>query len=271
MSMNRRLRASLAAVAVAGVTLALAAPADAAPPKRVAAPVISVSPVSPTNHTSATFTWTEATTGVTFACTFDGATVPCGTTQSKTVTGLTSKTHTFTVRASRSGWKTATASKTLVVDLVAPAVPTVSAPPAVTKSGIAPTFTDSAGDLAGYECSVDGDVFAGCVSGATITVTGDGRHDLAVRAVDNVGNVSGNRTVSWILDTSVSKPFIASGPSPLTTSVSASFSFGAADTDAVLSCQLVNATTSAAVAPNPVPFSACTSGTPLPAPPVRTR
>src|SRR5436190_680154 len=107
MTMNRRLRASLAAVAVAGVALALAAPA----------------------------------------------------------------------------------AKTLVVDLVAPAVPTVSAPPAVTKSGIAPTFTDSAGDLAGYECSVDGDVFAGCVSGATITVTGDGRHDLAVRAVDNVGNV----------------------------------------------------------------------------------
>jgi hypothetical protein len=248
MSRNRRLRASLAAVAAMGVLLSLAAPADAAPPKRVAPPVISVSPTSPTNQRTATFTWTESTTGVTFACSFDAVTVPCGTTQSKTFTNLSGATHTFTVRASRSGWKTASASKTLTVDLTRPTAPTVSAP-AITRLPAAPTFSSTSLDLASYECSLDGADYTACTSGTPVPAAPDGRHTFDVRAIDKVGNISDPTQVAWLVDTFVAKPFVLTGPNTQTTSTSASFTFGSHESDATFECAIDGGA-----------YAACTSG-----------
>lgn len=252
MSGRRGVRVCLAAVATFGVLLTVAAPADAVPPKRVSPPQITVTPTSPSRSTTATFTWTEATSGVTFTCLFDGGTVPCGTTRSKTFTGLTERTHTFTVKATRPGYKQATSSRSFTVDLTPPAAPTVSAPPAATNNvvnPVAPTFTDTSSDVARYECSLDAAAFVGCVSGARIDAAPDGRHTLAVRAVDQAGNTSAATTVSWIVDTFVAKPFISAGPAAQTKSTSSVFFFGDVDSDAVLSCSL-----------NGAAFSACTSG-----------
>jgi hypothetical protein len=248
MLVNRRLRAPLAAVVALGVALAVAAPAEAAR-KRVAAPVVSVSPSSPSNQTSATFTWTEATAGATFTCTFDKVAVACGAAQSVTVTGLTATTHTFTVRASVSGWRSASASKSLVVDLTAPGAPTVSGVPTITRTPISPVFSSSAADVASYECSLDNDVFVACASGSPIAASPDGRHTLDVRALDSVGNASRATRATWIVDTFVAAPFVLSGPSERTTSTSASFTFGSHETDATFECALDGSV-----------FAACTSG-----------
>jgi len=249
MLVNRRLRPPLVAAVVLGVALSVTGPADAAWGKRVAAPVISVSPSSPSNQTSATFGWTEATAGATFACTFDKVAVSCGTSRSVTVTGLTAKTHTFTVRASLAGWRSASASRSLVVDLTAPGAPTVSGVPTITRTPISPAFTSAAADVASFECSLDGDVFVACASGSPIAASPDGRHTLDVRALDSVGNASPATRATWIVDTFVATPFVLSGPSGRTTSTSASFTFGSHESDATFECALDGSV-----------FTACTTG-----------
>ena len=51
------------------------------------------------------------------------------------------------------------------------------------------TFASPAADVARFECSLDGGAFAACTSPATFPGLTPGSHTVAVRAVDNVGNV----------------------------------------------------------------------------------
>ena len=241
MSKNRRLRASLAVVAAVGIVLTMTAPADAARPKRISPPQVSVTPTSPSRSTTATFSWTEATPGVTFACSLDGGSVPCGNPAGRTFTGLSERTHTFTVVATKTGWRSATSSASYTVDLTPPAPPSVSTVPGVTNNvlnPVKPTFSDTSSDVASYQCSLDGAAFSTCSSGAQINASPDGYHSLAVKAVDRVGNVSASTTVSWIVKTSVQAPFIITGPANPTSYTSADFTFDSHEIGATFDCAI---------------------------------
>jgi len=65
-----------------------------------ATPVIQQHPSDPTTTPEATFTWTEATPGVSFQCKIDSASwLPCSSPYSFTVDASSSGTHQFSVRA----------------------------------------------------------------------------------------------------------------------------------------------------------------------------
>ncbi|HET7900595.1 MAG TPA: hypothetical protein VFL59_05365, partial [Candidatus Nanopelagicales bacterium] len=166
MNPNARLRTGVVAVMALGVVLSVAAPADAVPPKRTPAPVVTVTPASPTNGRTATFTFTDSAPAAVFTCSFDGARY-AACTSPVTKTGLAAGTHTLSVRATVPTWRSATASKQIVVDLTAPVAPVISGMPVgATNAAIHPTFTDASTDVKGYLCSVDGAVAGACTSGA---------------------------------------------------------------------------------------------------------
>ena len=73
------------------------------------------------------------------------------------------------------------------LDTTAPAA--VLAPVAVAGSTATLTFSSTAADLAQFQCSLDGGTFANCTSPKQYTGLDDGTHTVAVRAVDDVGNI----------------------------------------------------------------------------------
>jgi hypothetical protein len=87
----------------------------------VAAPTITDSPASPTNQTSASFSFTDTQSGVTFECALDGAAY-AACTSPKTYAGpLSAGSHSFAVRAKDGNgiYSTSTAT-TWTIDTTAP-------------------------------------------------------------------------------------------------------------------------------------------------------
>ncbi|MFZ0323530.1 MAG: Ig-like domain-containing protein, partial [Actinomycetes bacterium] len=238
----------------AGLLVGAGAPAWAAPP--TAAPTLTQKPPSLTNSTSATFAWTNSKPGSTNTCSLDGAPAK-SCTSPITYTGLKGGTHSFSVRALISGQKTSKpATWSWTVDLTAPLAPTVSQPASPTKlNPVSVTFSSAATDLNHFTCSIDGAAQTTCASPFSATVpapVADGLHSLAVRAVDNVGNVGPAKTVSWLLDTSTSKPVVNTGPADPTTATSATFTYSSSELGVAFTCSLDGAA-----------FVACPGGSPM--------
>lgn len=249
MHSNRATRVWLAVLAAAALVAGVAAPAAAAPPNRTQTPAITAKPVSPTGATTATFAFASSTAGAVYTCTLDGgAAATC--TSPWTYSGMKNGAHTFSVKAQAPGARASgLATATWTVDTVAPNAPTVTGPATVTKvTSPAPTFSSSSADVVSYLCSLDGATAAPCTSGSVLSAPAEGAHTFSVSAKDAVGNVSSPTTVGWTVDTTVSAPFILSGPISLTNSTSATFGFGSSDADATLECKLDTGA-----------FAACTS------------
>src|SRR5437763_4648906 len=90
-------RRQTARLAVPLLPVALTTPLVAGTPlakAKTATPVISAKPTTPTNATSATFAFTDSTSGAGFTCQLDaGAASAC--TSPKTYTGVAGGTHQF--------------------------------------------------------------------------------------------------------------------------------------------------------------------------------
>lgn len=249
--MKRTLRGASAVITLA-LVLGTGGTALAAPPNITPTPTITAKPAAFVNTTSATFTFTNTNPSATFTCSLDGARATACTTP-RTYTGLAVGAHTFSVKAQAPGLKasrSATASWT--VDLTAPATPTVTQPASPTKSTSASiSFSSASSDVAAYWCSLDDAAFTSCTSPRSLSALAEGAHSFAVNAMDQAGNVSGTKTVSWIVDTSVVTPIISSGPtSPSANAVG--FTFGSTDTDVTFSCSMDSTNNNA--------YSACASG-----------
>lgn len=83
------------------------------------------------------------------------------------------------------------AGEAYAVDRTPPVTTINSGPPGMTPIPAA-TFLFTGSDvsgIAGYECRIAGGPFAACVSPFTLTGLAIGRHQLEVRAIDNLGNV----------------------------------------------------------------------------------
>jgi large repetitive protein len=154
------------------------------------APIASITsaPPTPTNVTTASFTFTSNDPTATFQCRLDGAAfAPC--VSPKDYSGLTNGNHTFRVRAiDLAGNVGATALHTWNVDTTPPNTTITGNPGAVTTSTSA-TFTFTASQAGSvFDCSLDGAGFTACTSPSTYTGLVAGSHSFRVRATDPAGN-----------------------------------------------------------------------------------
>jgi hypothetical protein len=203
-------------------------------------PLVTISgPSTPTNQTSATFSFTSNKTGSTFECKLDaGAFVPCAS--PKTYSGLADGAHAFRVRATDPANNTGPeALYTWTVDTVAPPGPAIGGGPPAATNQTGATFVFSDGEtVVGFSCRIDSATFAPCSSPKSYAGLADGPHTFAVRAQDAAGNPSSPSSYDWTVDTVAPDTAISSGPSLNSSSTTASFTFASNEEGASFACSL---------------------------------
>ncbi|CAN7382572.1 hypothetical protein LJR027_002169 [Terrabacter sp. LjRoot27] len=183
------------ALALLGVFVALLAtvhgmPRAASGPS-VVSPTITARPSNPSASTSATFAFT-AMAGAGFRCARDGAAfTACAS--PVTYSALAQGGHTFSVKTVVRGTESMPTAYTWVVDTVAPPAPVLTTTPSNPTSTATNTATwTSAETGVTFRCSLENGAWTVCTTPLTwvIDTSNNGQHQLAVRAVDAVGNVS---------------------------------------------------------------------------------
>ncbi len=166
-------------------------------------PTIAITggPTGPSNDDTPTYTFTAGADAVSVACRMDSdAFVDCSS-GSFTAAPLLEGGHTFHVRVIDAAGNSATATRTLNVDVTAPTVDVTGGPTGATNDNT-PTFAFAAGaDATSVECRIDSNAFVGC-SGSSFTATAlsDGAHTFQVLARDAAGN-AGTASRSFSVDT----------------------------------------------------------------------
>jgi hypothetical protein len=203
-------------VAAIAVIAALGAPP--APAVALPGPVVAFdSGPGQTRDSTPTFSFTASDPLASFECALDGAAAgPCSSPY--TTDPLADGEHSLEVRATdpqaNSGdW----AAREFSVDTTPPETLLVSAPPAQT-SDRAPRL-EFAADEGGvtFECSLDASTFAACSSPWSLGELAAGRHLVAVRALDALGNRDGSPAVAVL--TVESSPVSASSQATVTAGV----------------------------------------------------
>ena len=180
--------------------------------------VDTLPPASPTIESPAAGT-TSATGTVTVSGTaepgavvelFEGATsrgtatTGPGGLWSRTLTGLSDGSHSYTATARDAAGNTSGASnsRTVVVDTTAPNTVLTTGPLGATSSTSA-SFTFAADDpSASFECRLDGSAWTACSSPRTYATLTEGSHTFEVRATDVAGNTDQTPALrTWTVDT----------------------------------------------------------------------
>ncbi|HET9324387.1 MAG TPA: hypothetical protein VFO03_10955, partial [Gaiellaceae bacterium] len=136
---------------------------DGTPPDTT---ITSLGPPSPTNQTSASFTFSSNEPGSTFQCRLDGAAFAACTSPQAYPGPLAAGSHTFEVRATDPAGNVdgTPASRTWTIDTTPPVTSISSGPPAVTNLTSASfTFTSNEPGST-FQCRLDGAAFAACTS-----------------------------------------------------------------------------------------------------------
>jgi hypothetical protein len=189
----------------------------------VPAPVISAAPPALTSSTSASFTFTDAQSGVGFQCALDGAAyAACTSPKAYTVAA---GAHTFSVRAVSGAQVSASTTASWTVDTTPPPAPAITARPADQTDASTATFafTDAEAGVS-FQCRLDGAAAAACSSPASFSGLLPGQHTFSISARDGAGNVSAVASTAWTVLPPA--PVIASAPPSSTNLTSASFAFG---------------------------------------------
>jgi len=233
-------------------------------PPDTTAPETSIAgqPPSPSNSTSATFTFggTDNETPqslLVFQCRVDSqsesAFVSCSS--PRVVSALSQGSHTFQVRAiDLAGNRDLTpAAFAWTVDTSAPDTTIGSGPPSSTTSASASFSFTASQSGSTFQCSLDGAAFEACTSPRSYSGLAAGSHQFRVRAIDAAGNVDASPAArSWTIqappDTTAPDTTITSAPPSSTTSTSASFGFSSSESGSTFQCSLDGVT-----------FATCTS------------
>jgi hypothetical protein len=178
--------------------------------------------------TSATFNFTSDDPLATFRCSLDsGLYQAC--TSPRTYSGLAQGAHLFQVYAvdpSGQGSPANAATRSWIVDTVAPTVTIIQGPPpqSVTSSTSA-SFAFSASEASQYFCRLDNAAsYSLCGANITFSNLSDGQHTLAVFAYDGLqGGPTAFRT--WTVDTLAPDTVVVDGPAEVITDTTPTFSF----------------------------------------------
>jgi hypothetical protein len=172
-------------------------------------PVILTNPPSSTTSASATFTFSDTQTPITFVCSIDN--LPFSACTSPIVySAVSGGAHVFQVKAVDAlGNLSLPAVYNWTVNSVGPPAPTITSGPASVGNADTVTFTfvDAQAGVS-FLCSLDGATFASCSSGVSYSGLGiiaspftgsypGTWYSFAVEAKDNAGNVSPKATWTW--------------------------------------------------------------------------
>ena len=221
---------------------------------------IASGPDTVTNSADAAFVFASTETGVTYACSLDGAPfAPCSA--NPTFPGLADGSHSFAVQATDAAGNVDPTPATLswTVDTSTPDTTIVSGPPAATNSTTALFELTSNKPGATFDCDLDSAGFTLCPASVSFSGLAEGGHTLVARARDTVGNIDPSpATRSWTVDTTPPGTSIVSGPSGLVASASATFDFDSTESGVTYACSLDGAAFTAC--PDPVTFASLTDG-----------
>lgn len=183
----------VALVLLVGAVMATASAAPKPP-----APTITGNPANPTTSSSATFTFTDSQSGVTFKCSLDNAAF-AACSSPKAYSGLSQGNHTFQVEAvSGSSMSSATSFSWAIV----PPTPTITSHPANPTGATTASFayTDSQSGV-GFKCALDGASFSTCASsGITFSGLAAGSHTFQVEAQLGSNPPSVPAVFTWTVD-----------------------------------------------------------------------
>jgi hypothetical protein len=225
--------AAMVAFVVGGIFVGAAT--AAAPP----APTITSEPAAVTRETTATFSFTDSDSTVTFRCQLDGGGfTPCAT--GVTYMGLANGPHTFDVKAVDVLLNESTVtSYAWTVDTTPPPPPGISGPPNPSNSTSATfSFTD-VDPTVSFHCNLDGHGFPSCSNPVTFGNLAATQHTLSAIAVDPAGNESTRATYTWVIDTTPPpQPTIVSGPAHPSGTSEAQFAFSDSEGGVGFRCQL---------------------------------
>jgi hypothetical protein len=201
---------------------------------------IGSGPPTPTNQTSATFTFSASEPGSSFECSLDGALFTvCTSPQS--YTGLSAGSHTFRVRATDPGGNSdaSPAAYSWTVDQAAPET-TITAGPADPSSATGAGFSFASSEAGStFQCSLDGAAFAPCTSPQAYSGLSAGPHGFQVKATDAAGNTDPSPAAySWTVDLGAPETTVTSGPANPSNSGAASFSFSSSEAGSTFQCSL---------------------------------
>ena len=161
-------------------------------------PTINTYPGNPTTATSATLSFSDSASNVTFVCRLDGAAF-AACTSPKSYTTLAVATHTFEVRAV-TGNGTQSASASYAWSIVPPP-PTITSSPQNPSSSTSAAFAFTDTDVAAsFECEIDAAAFVACTSPVNYALLSVGDHTFLVRAKD-AGGTSAATSYSWTIST----------------------------------------------------------------------
>jgi hypothetical protein len=205
---------------------------------------ITSGPSAPQQADTAAFAFASADATVSFACSFAPSGAPDAFTACTSPANfgpLAEGAYTFKVRATDGATNQSTATRSFAVDTTAPAVTSLTGPPAVTNDST-PTFSFAASETGTFECSIvlqgSPASYGACTSPQTPAPLADGSYTFSVRATDAAGNTGAASTHSFLLDTNPPTATITVKPGSPSTSRTPSFSFTSDDPGASFSCSL---------------------------------
>lgn len=231
------------------------------------APTVIFTGLPPTQTSNTTAAFVFSGTGiVSYECQLDAAAF-AACTSPVALSGLTSASHTFTVRGrNAAGSVSAPLAFSWIVDTVAPAAPTIAANvmPTTNMTSVSLSFSsvDVGSGIQNYYCAFDSVTYTECTSPFVRTGLSPGLHIFRVRSSDFGGNSSLISTFSWTVDLSPPTLIFSQVPAKIQGPGSSVFNFAASDSDGVASvqCHWISPTSSTA------PVN-CTGGITLSLPP----
>jgi hypothetical protein len=218
---------------------------DATPPNTN----ITAAPSSPTNATTADFSFTSTEGSSTFQCQIDGGSFSTCTSP-KQYTGLSLGSHTFNVKATDAYGNVDASPAThtwTISSLVGPTVSITAPTNGTSVRGtvvLAANAADSDGTVSSVQFKVDGTNQGAADTSAPYTVNWDttavseASHTITAVATDNDSNATTSSSVTVTVDNTAPNTTITSTPINTTQSGSASFTFSSNESPVTFACQI---------------------------------
>jgi hypothetical protein len=165
-------------------------------------PTITAKPANPTNQTSASFSFTDTMSGVSYVCALDTSTFTSCSSPQNYAGPLAQGSHTFQVKAVSGSNQSTPASYTWTIDTTPPPTPSIIYKPASLSNTTSPTFgfSDTESGVS-YLCQLDGGAYVACANPTTYSGLSQGSHSFSVKAKDAAGNISsGAASYNWTID-----------------------------------------------------------------------
>jgi Ca2+-binding RTX toxin-like protein len=173
------------------------------------APTIDGHPPELSAVGSATFSFSDTESGVSFVCSIDSTTVSQSCSTGHDFGPLADGPHTFRVAVEDADNNlSAPATYTWTIDTTPPDTAITSTPPDPRASNATFTFTSSETGSS-FSCSLDGAAFAPCASPVTYSGLANRSHTFGARATDPVGNTDPTpASVTWTVAVTPPPPTI---------------------------------------------------------------